>query len=65
LAVNVSAESFAIVGSSDDVPAIERMEMRSVADQGDTVLFGTVPDINAEGVKVPLICNDSNLEHTT
>lgn len=63
--VDVSTENFAIVGGRYNIPAIERMEMCGVTDQGDTVLFGAVSHIDADGIKAPLVVDDSNLEHAT
>src|SRR6185437_10145389 len=63
-AVDVSAESFAVVGRGDGVPVVERMEMRGVAGDGDTVLFGgAAAEIDAYGVETPLVVDDADFEH--
>lgn len=63
LTIDISAEGFAIVSSGDGVPAIKRVEMRSIAVQDDTVLFGTVADIYADNVETPLLVDDADFEH--
>ena len=63
-AVDVSAEGFAVVGSGDGVPAIERMKMRGIAGDGDAMLFRrAAAEIDADGVEAPLLVDDSDLEH--